>query len=125
MAEWIVQDRKTGKVVHVYPADDATDFEQFPFSRYNHIPHKPEDAPAPQREITGVSYLRRFSQEERIAIRDAAKTSSVLDDYLKLLDATIAQGGVINLDDPDTVAAVNLLEQSGLLAPGRAAEVLA
>jgi len=125
MAEWVVQDRKTGEIVHVYPADDATDFKEFPFSRYNHIPHKPEDAPAPPRDITGVSYLRRFTQDERIAIRDAAKASAVLDDYLKLLDATIAQGGVINLDDHDTVAAVILLEQSGLIGPGRAAEVLA
>ena len=31
----------------------------------------------------------------------------------------------INLDDPDTVAAVQMIEQAGLIAAGRAAEVLA
>ena len=78
-----------------------------------------------ERNISGVQYLRRFSQDERIAIRDAAKQSPKLDDYLKLLDATIAQGGVIDLNDRDTIDACALLEAVGLIAPGRAAEVLA
>lgn len=78
-----------------------------------------------ERNISGVQYLRRFTQAERIRIRDAAAQSPELDDYLKLLDATIAQGGVINLNDPDTIAAVGLLEAVGLLASGRATEVLA
>lgn len=78
-----------------------------------------------ERNISGVQYLRRFTQDERIDIRNAAKQSPKLDDYLKLLDITIAQGGVIDLNDPDTIAAVGLLEAVGLIAPGRAAEVLA
>ena len=77
------------------------------------------------REVSGVSYMRRFTQAERIAIRAAASQSAVLDDYLKLLDATIQQGGIVNLDDIDTVAAVQMLEQVGLIAAGRAAEILA
>lgn len=81
--------------------------------------------PTTERNISGVQYLRRFSQAERIAIRDAAKQSPELDDYLKLLDITIAQGGVIDLNDADTIAAVGLLEMVGLIATGRAAEVLA
>lgn len=125
MAEWIVQDRKTGVVVHVYHADEATDFPEYPFALYNHILKKPDEAPASIREISGVSYLRRFTQDERIAIRTAASGNAVLDDYLKLLDITIAQGGFVNLDDHDTIAAVGMLEAVGLLNPGRAAEVLA
>lgn len=78
----------------------------------------------PEYNISGVSYLRRFTQAERIAIRAAAQQSAELDDYLKLLDATIAQGGVVNLLDDDTVAAVNLLEQYGLIGVGRAAKIL-
>lgn len=74
--------------------------------------------------ISGVSYLRRFTQAERIAIRAAAQQSAELDDYLKLLDATIQQGGIVNLLDDDTVAAVNLLEQYGLIGVGRAAQIL-
>ena len=84
-----------------------------------------ERDPHAERNISGVQYLRRFTQDERIAIRDAAKQSPKLDDYLKLLDATIAQGGLIDLNDRDTIDACNLLESLGLIAPGRAAEVLA
>lgn len=85
----------------------------------DHVP-----IPATERNVTGVAYLRRFTQDERIAIRAAAAGNVVLDDYLKLMDATIAQGGLVNLLDPDTITAVNLLEQSGLLAAGRAAQIL-
>lgn len=125
MNEWIVQDRKTGAVVHVYPADEPTDFAEYPFAQYNHVLKKPDETPASAREISGVSFLRRFTQDERIAIREAAKASAKLDDYLKLLDATIAQGGVVDLDDQDNADALALLESIGLIANGRAAEVLA
>jgi len=125
VAEYIVTRRATGEVVYAYSADEATDFPEFPFAQYNHTLKATIEQPAPAREVSGVSYLRRFSQVERIAIRSAAAGSAVLDDYLKLLDITIAQGGVVNLDDPDTIAAVGLLEMVGLIAPGRAAEVLA
>lgn len=81
--------------------------------------------PAPEPEITPVlvltqlSFLRRFSPEERIAIR--ASTDPVVQDFLHLLG--LAQE--IRLDDADTVAGVGYLESLGLLAEGRAAEVLA
>lgn len=125
MPEYVVEHRNTGEVVYAYSADEATDFADYPFSQYNHVLKKPELVAPQAREISGVAYLRRFSQAERIAIRAAAINSAVLDDYLKLLDTTIAQGGIVNLDDPDTITAVNLLEQAGLIALGRAAEVLA
>lgn len=125
MPEFIVTRRATGEVVYAYAADEATDFPEFPFAQFNHTIKSTIEQPAPAREISGVSYLRRFTQEERIAIRASAVSSKVLDDYLKLLDITIAQGGVVNLDDPDTIAAVNMLESVGLIATGRASEVLA
>lgn len=125
MTTWIVEHRLTGTVVYSYTADAPGHAETYPFDAYNHIAPKPTIETPVAREISGVQYLRRFTQAERIAIRTAAAGSAVLDDYLKLLDATIAQGGIVNLDDPDTIAAVNLLEQANLLAPGRAAEVLA
>lgn len=80
--------------------------------------------PAPEPEITPVlvltqlSFLRRFSPEERIAIR--ASTDPVVQDFLHLLG--LAQE--IRLDDADTVAGVGYLESLGLLAAGRAAVVL-
>lgn len=124
MPNYVVQDRATGEVVHAYGADQPSHADVYPFDTYNHIPQVVVIEPA-VREISGVAYLRRFAQAERIAIRGAASQSPLLDDYLKLLDATIAQGGIVNLDDDDTVAAVGLLEQAGLIAAGRGAEILA
>lgn len=81
----------------------------------------PETAPPPApRVLSKLAYLRRFSQQERINIRDAAAASPELFDYLEML--TLAEE--INLDDPDTIGAVTLLELGGLIAPGRASEIL-
>jgi hypothetical protein len=73
------------------------------------------------RTLSKLEYLRRFTGTERISIRTAAKSNAVLEDYLAMLE--LAEE--IRLDDADTVAAVNMLEQVGLLATGRAAEILA
>lgn len=73
------------------------------------------------RTITKLQYLRRFTNGERIGIRAAAKAEPILEDYLALLE--LAEE--INLDDPDTVAALQMLEAGGLIASGRAAEILA
>lgn len=124
MPNYAVQDRATGEIVYAYGADHPDHTGTYPFEQFNHIP-QPDVVDVVVREVSGVSYLRRFTQLERIAIREAAKTSAVLDDYLRLLDITIAQGGIVNLDDVDTVTAVNMLEQAGLIAAGRAAEILA
>ena len=124
MPNYAVQNRATGQIVDSYGADHPDHTGTYPFEQFNHIP-QPEVVEVVQREVSGVSYLRRFTQPERIAIRAAAAQSPVLDDYLRLLDITIAQGGIVNLDDEDTVTAVNMLEQVGLLATGRAAEILA
>lgn len=121
MAEYIVYERDTGNVVYAYTADAACDFPEYPFQQFSHVVKKPEPVVPVQRTTTKLEYLRRFTTEERVAIRSAAASNPVLDDYLKLME--LAQE--INLDDPDTVAAVAMLEQAGLIASGRAAEVLA
>ena len=71
--------------------------------------------------LSKLEYLRRFTSEERVTIRQAAKVTPVLEDYLAMLELA----DEINTGDADTIAAVNMLEQAGLIAPGRAAEVLA
>ena len=80
---------------------------------------EPQPQPAP-RILTKLEYLRLFTQQERIAIRTAADQTPELFDYLEMLK--LAED--INLDDPDTIGAVTLLELAGLIAPGRASEIL-
>lgn len=69
---------------------------------------------------TKLAYLRRFTQAERMAIRDAAKQSAELADYLELL----ALAEEIKSDDPDIITALAMLEGAGLLPSGRAQEIL-
>ncbi|MBP8282825.1 MAG: hypothetical protein KAX46_02760 [Chromatiaceae bacterium] len=68
--------------------------------------------------LTQLAFLRRFTAAERIAIR--ASTDAVVQDFLHLLG--LAQD--VRVDDADTVAGVNYLEQEALLATGRAAVIL-
>lgn len=120
MSNWTVENRLTGEVVYAYGADQPDHFIDYPLDQFNHIKQK-EIPPVPMpRIVTKLEYLRRFTTEERVAIRAAASVNPVLDDYLRLME--LAQE--INLDDADTVAAANMLEQAGLIAQGRAAEVL-
>lgn len=121
MSDWIVENRETGEVVYAYTADQADHFDAFPLEIHNHIRKFGEVEVAPPRLISKVEYLRRFSTEERVAIRTAAKQNAVLEDYLSLLELAAD----IDLDDPDTIGAVHMLESVGLVGAGRAAEVLA
>jgi hypothetical protein len=69
--------------------------------------------------MTPLAFLRRFTAEERITIR--ASTDPLIVDFIALVN--LAQD--ILLDDPDTMRGVGYLEQQGLLAAGRTAEILA
>lgn len=121
MSNWIVEDRLTGVVVYAYGADQAVEWPDYPFAEFNHIMQKVVEPEPVQRTVTKLEYLRRFTGQERVTIRTVAKTNPVLEDYLAMLE--IAQD--INLDDSDTIGAVSMLEGAGLIAMGRAAEILA
>ena len=71
--------------------------------------------------LNKVDFLRLFTQAERINIRAAAAVNPVVDDYQNMLDAATT----VNLQDPDILTGVPLLEQAGLIGPGRAAQILA
>lgn len=74
---------------------------------------------APMAPFSKLAFLRRFTTAERIAIR--AHDEPVTKDFLYLLD--LAEE--VDVRDQDTRAWVNYLETCGVLAPGRAAEILA
>ncbi len=79
----------------------------------------PPPPPVPREmQLTKLQFLRLFTTAERIAIR--ASSDPVIVDFMQLLD--LAQD--VRLDDPDTVQGVHYLESEGLIAPGRAAEIL-
>lgn len=78
------------------------------------------EAPAP-RTMEPLTFMRRFTMAERIAIRSAATTDPMIADLM----AMQAAATYIDLDDPDTQAGVVYLESLGIIAAGRAAQVLA
>lgn len=82
----------------------------------------PPIIPAPSKILSKVAYLKRFTQAERIAIRSAAKVSPQVNDYIEMLNAA---ADVVHLEDPITAEGLQALETAGLLAAGRAAEILA
>ena len=122
MAEYIVTRKSDGAEVLRYSAAQAQEVNGFDLVDYQHTEWTPDAQPvAPtSRTLTQLEYLRRFTVEERVAIRAAAKQNPRLADYLQLME--LAQ--YINTGDADTIAAVTLLEQTGLIAAGRAQEIL-
>lgn len=84
-------------------------------------PPEPTPAPPPPVILNKVDFLRLFYQQERIDIRAAGVVNPIIADYQYMLDAAVT----VNLQDPDILTGVPLLEQAGLIGPGRAAQILA
>ena len=82
------------------------------------VPEIITPTPEPVLIISKLEFLRRFTAEERIAIR--ASTNPIIVDFMELLN--LAEN--VRLDDADTIAGVNYLESIALLAVGRAAIIL-
>lgn len=82
---------------------------------------EPEPVPVEPRKIHAVIFKQRFTADERKAIRAAAKVNDDVEDWLDLVNTATE----VYLDLPETVSALSAIEAAGLLAPGRAAEILA
>lgn len=121
MAEYIVTRKSDGAEVYRYQSEAPVEWNGMEFSTHDHVTVAQQPvAPNGPRTMTKLEYLRRFTVEERVGIRAAAEQNAVLADYLALME--LAQE--INTGDPDTIAAVTILEQAGLIAAGRAQEIL-
>lgn len=77
------------------------------------------DYPTPSK-VTRLAFVRLFSNEERAAIYKAKAKNQALADWWQMLDLAIN----INLKDPEIMTGVYYLEKAGLLAKGRAQEIL-
>lgn len=71
--------------------------------------------------LTKLEFLRRFTQMERISIREFAKTDMLIDDFMQLLD--IAE--FIDIKDIDTSNALQYLAYKTIINPNRIGEILA
>lgn len=78
------------------------------------------NVPAPRR-VTRQQFLDRLTPEETASIIEAAQASSSIAAWILRLE----NAAFINLDDPACLMAMESLEIAGLIASGRAQEIIA
>lgn len=90
-----------------------------------------QDPPPPAQVAAWPAYdfYRRFTQAERIAIRQLAATDPAAMDFMQTLDHTIASGSRVLANDPDLQAGLTYLQAhpagTPVLTAARAAALLA
>lgn len=107
-----------GNVERVIVADEAFAEAKFP-GRWRVAAEQPEPVPQP-RTITQRAFMRRMTSTERRNILTAARTDVAVEDAYAMLRA----GLTVDLSDSLTVEFVHDIETSGLIAEGRAAQIL-
>jgi len=124
MTIYIVTAKATGQEVYRYDSSAPVEWHGMEYATHDHTPVADKgtvtDVPVVAMTWTKLEYLRRFTQDERMAIRATAKQVPQLEDYLALLELA----SEVRSDDPDIISALNMLEGAGLLAAGRAAVIL-
>lgn len=123
MYKFIVIEKTTGTPKYEYNADVALELVLWPFSEYDHVQHDIDPTSVPQMsEIvwTKLEFLTRFTVPERVAIRTAAKTDAIVEDFMALLN--IAE--FISSLDPNLKPALDYLQLLGILVPGRVDKIL-
>lgn len=71
-------------------------------------------------KLTKLEFLRKFTAQERIAIRAAAQTDPIIFDAMELLN--LAE--FVSLSDTDTINLVGYLAMVGIIATNRVSEIL-
>lgn len=128
MKNWIVTRIADGAIVYRYQSEDAVEWQGMEFATHAHTEDAPEPPPPaepPQdRRITKLAFRSRFTSTERAAITYAAKQATPQGAAVQsYLDDTQA-ATFIDLSRPETRAGVQALEAAGLIAAGRAAQIL-
>ena len=75
---------------------------------------------AAARTLTGLQYMTRFTQAELETIYGLADVNLSVRVWVKMFE----RADVVDLDDARTVTGLQRLEAAGILAAGRAAEIL-
>ena len=130
MPTYRVTRKADGAEVYRYQADAPVEWQGMEFATHDHT-LVDEPAPPPEPElppqawhITKLAFRSRFTSVERttltLAARQATPQGASVQTYLD--DVQAAQ--FIDLKRPDTRAGVLGLEAGGLLAAGRAAQIL-
>lgn len=86
---------------------------------------------SPARHITPLAFLRRLTTAEEVAIDIASIDDPTADAPTRAQQAALraairrlTTARFVDLDDPETLALTDQLEASGLIAAGRAAQIV-
>lgn len=117
-----VINKNTNEVVDKYEASSPIEWNEYPFSDYLHLEDIPEISFNPNLKIweNPYQFLLEFTIPEQADIRDAARTNSVIEAFLKMLD--VAPN--VRNDDPNLPLAMQLFVQLGLLTQERMEQIM-
>lgn len=131
MISWFVRNRATGALVYAYPADEPTNLVEYPLETFNHIREMDEPSVNPSQKITRLAFRNRFTTAEKVALEIAAldNPAATMQERgaaasLRAYMADVNAATFVDLLRPDTRIGVEQLEAFGLLASGRALEIL-
>ena len=84
--------------------------------------------PTPTRtsRVSKLGFIHRMTDAEFVGILTAAQSNMPLAGWVKKLDMITPEsdGTSLDLADAQVISGVTMLERAGLIAPGRAAEIL-
>ncbi len=106
-----------GNVINTILADEG--FVSANYANYRLV--EEQVAPPPHTPLSKLEFMNRFTDAELATIYSAAKQSVAVEIWLEKFKLA----SEIDLSDQRTIDGINALEASGLLAAGRAAEILA
>jgi len=123
MSIFNVINKATNEIVYIYNSDSPVEWVGMEFNTHDHVEAFTDVAPTAEIPIKvwePIAYMRRFTASERKAIWAAQAVNPDIDDAVRLLMAT----SVIHSNDADVIRLTYALESFGLIAAGRADEVL-
>lgn len=124
------------KTIYAYAADTVVEFAEYPLSEFDHVAEAEVRADGSisvdaEWRITKLAFRQRFTAQEKAALEIAAlddpsapMQQRVLAAALRANQEDVQAANYIDLKRADTRAGVAALEQYGLIAAGRAAEIL-
>ena len=113
-----------GNVTNVIVADEEFADAQHP-GAWRLAADQPEQVPVPElRHFTQLAFLSRFSDSEAVAIDLASIGATPQAAGMRRYMSKVNAATYIDLDRADTRAGVQALEAAGVLAAGRALQIL-
>lgn len=129
MKTFIVTNKISGVEVTRYQNDIAIEWPGMEFSDFYHTEYNDptivEEPIIQPRMISKLSFVGLLGNDYA-AIFTAAKSNVHVEYFVKMIDwaTTDANGNSIDLNDPRVSMGLNMMESAGLIAEGRAQEIL-